>query len=320
MKKVLCILFSVVISTLCLCSCESADSSDTYDIYFLDAAKTSVSIEKRNIDFSESEKNDPAEFGKKMLDEIMKGPVDTIDFARAISEDTTINYVQVITEPEVLTVPAPMLIVDFSDKFINEDAYLTNMAAYTIVNTLCKTGVINSVCIRVNGENFFGEDKFPMGAVILSDYTGFDAAETKPAAITTTSNVIYFMPDSDGCLQRTEATVENHTNETPELLALSQLMNALSEKSMISSDAKIVSGEIKEGVFYLNLSSAFYTKATGQTMTDTMVIEAITTTLTEFETIDKVQFLSDGEKIEHFGEMSGFDTPLSRNETLQIKE
>ena len=309
MKRILCIILSAVL-VLGASSCTGKKSENTYNLYFLDSTSSSISIEKRTVNLTDEEQTDNTKFVERLVGELLKGPEDTIDFIRAIPQEAKLLSVSVSDSPVVSNVASPLATINFSSAFRTEDAYAMNLAVYSIIHTLCETERIASVCIQVNGINLFGEDKFPMGAISLTDYSGENDKTVQ------TADIILYLPTNDGKLVKTAKTVENHTNEPIPSLTLNQLVSELSTVGMFPSDAKVVSTETRDGIFYINLSSNFFTKATGQSYSDIMLINSIILTMTELPDINKVQFLSDGVKIETFGQMDGFDSPMERDESL----
>lgn len=88
--------------------------------------------------------------------------------------------------------------------------------------------------------------------------------------------------------------------------------------SLIPDGTEVIGTNTEDGVCTVNLSSEFINNANGGSAADTMCVYSIVNSLAELDSVNSVQFLIDGEKVEIFGSFI-FDEPFEPNDDLNKK-
>ena len=112
------------------------------------------------------------------------------------------------------------------------------------------------------------------------------------------------------------------TDQQPiEQYIINELIKGTKEKSMnsiLSPDTVLASVDVEENLCYLNFKSNFIAENTGGDSHEKLVIYSIVNSLTELQTIGRVQFYIDGKRVENFGSMN-IKNYISRDTSI-IKE
>ena len=97
--------------------------------------------------------------------------------------------------------------------------------------------------------------------------------------------------------------VEVNPNQPIERYVVEQLIKGPesdSLKNVIPSDTKIRDISTADGICYVDLSSEFVTKQSGTEKDGIAAVYSIVNSLGEMETVNKVQFLIEGEKVDDY--------------------
>ncbi|WP_282004120.1 GerMN domain-containing protein [Veillonella denticariosi] len=141
----------------------------------------------------------------------------------------------------------------------------------------------------------------------------------KDAETTKTSNekvkMVFYVPteDASGVKQKTVDTEANKVTPKAALLAMLESDRA-QQYPVFSKDVEINSVTVKNGIASVEVNKAFVA-AKGGDLTVKLQMAAIVNTLTSFDNINGVLFVSDGKKVDTIG---GFDTsePVKRMNDL----
>lgn len=143
--------------------------------------------------------------------------------------------------------------------------------------------------------------------------TGEETTKTTSKAI----KMVYFIPTEDGKGVK-QVSVETTDAVTPKAALLAMLKaDRQQQYPIFSKDIEITSVTVKDGVASVEVNKAFIAGKGGD-LTVTLQMAAIVNTLTSFNDINSVLFVSDGKKVPVVG---SFDTkkPLKRMENLIVK-
>ena len=127
---------------------------------------------------------------------------------------------------------------------------------------------------------------------------------------------LYFPNPNADCVVPEKRQVEVQSGAKLEKIIFEELQKGPegSDKvSIIPQGSKLLSVETKDGLCQLDLSSEFVDNNPGGTAFETVLINSIVNSLTELPTVQKVQFLIEGEKREIYTHAI-FDMPFERNE------
>ena len=131
---------------------------------------------------------------------------------------------------------------------------------------------------------------------------------------------LYFANEGANGLIPEGRTVTVNSKESLEYVLVNELIKGPEADyayQTVPEGTKILSVETKEGTCFVNLSQEFKSKHPGGSAAENMTIYSVVNTLTELETVDKVQFLIEGQKMEVFIH-SIFNEPFERNENIIV--
>lgn len=276
-----------------------ANANESVSLYFLDSTKTKLVSETASVVPSD----DITMLGD-IVNLLIQGPKDSVEKKRAIPAETKLLGI---------SVDGSIATVDFSGAFFGETDLDNSLAAATVVKTLCETGKVLKVKILVEGQELIGSDKIPLGALGSDDIVD----GSSPAKNSSVNVSLYFADKTGQYLQVEQRSVSQSDKEPIEKVVVTELMNGSQADGLrlIPAEAKLLSTEIKDGVCFVNFSKDFVEKRIAGSSAELMTVYSVVNTLTDLNSIDKVQFLIEGQKVETFGEMV-FDEPFVKNTSL----
>lgn len=281
-----------------------------FTLYFLDSTGSNFSKETRGIEIVPEAEADDEYLLSLLVNELIAGPKDSVVNRRAIPVSTQLQLLQ-ISADRIAT-------VDFSDAFYASTDLENNLAVCTVVLTLCETEKVDKVAVHVNGKEIIGQGKAPLGALGKDDIVN----ASDPSKATTQKTITLYYPNQTAdMLLKEERVLQVDGGKINEAVVLSELIKGTANAdavNVIPASAKVLSCETKEGICYVNLSKDFIDKKPQGSTSETMVIDSIVYTLTEFEDVVKVMFLIEGEKAEAYGQMV-FNEPFERSESVVIQ-
>ncbi len=195
-----------------------------------------------------------------------------------------------------------------------------------IVKTLTQVEGIELVTIQVEGRNLVdatGNTVGVMSADTFIDNTGEDMKKYEEVTLT-----LYFANATGDKLIKVNRTMRYNTNISLEKLVVEQLVygpvdqkgkeNSTLVFPTLSSETKIISVSIKDGICYVNLNNTFLSLANNVTA-DT-AIYSLVNSLTELPGVLKVQLAVDGETEVKLGDKT-LSTLFERNlNMIQVEE
>ena len=223
-----------------------------------------------------------------------------------LNDGTTLNGV---------TIQDDIAVVDFSKEFSKKDDLKQTLAPVAVAKTLCSLDFIFGVQILVDGQEAVGADGKPLGIIYESDLI---INKGEPTQAPKTTLVLYFSDEYAEYLVPERRNIEITGGDTIEKSVVTELIKGPTEGGhvrTIPQDTKLLSIETKNGVCFVNLSKEFVDKHTGGSTGERLTIYSIVNSLTELGTIEKVQFLIEGEKREEFIHMV-LNEPLVRNRSM----
>jgi spore germination protein GerM len=130
--------------------------------------------------------------------------------------------------------------------------------------------------------------------------------------------VLYFGDEQAEYLVAERRNVEISNGNTVEKAVVEELLKGPTEMGhmkTIPQETKILSIETKNKVCFVNLSKDFVDKHSGGVAAEQLTVYSIVNSLTELGTVDRVQFLIEGEKREDFIHIA-FNEPILRNKSI----
>ena len=210
-------------------------------------------------------------------------------------------------------------VVDFSAAFAKKDDLKQTLAPAAVAKTLCSLDFVSGVQILVEGKEALGADGKPFGIIRESDLVINKGSE--PSLKPETTLLLYFSDENSEYLVPERRYVDISGGDPIEKRIVEELIKGPAEMGhvkTIPSEVKLLSIETKDNVCFVNLSKDFIDKHSGGTTGEKLTVFSIVNSLTELGTIDRVQFLIEGEKREEFIHMT-FNEPILRNKNW-IKE
>lgn len=149
-----------------------------------------------------------------------------------------------------------------------------------------------------------------------------DLPKNQQPELATVEVVLYFSDDQAMYLvpEKRNITIEEEASD--EVLATSivkELIAGPRNKELnatIPAEAKILSVKIKEGVASADFNKELQSKHWGGSTGESMTLNSIANSLTELDSIDKVELLIDGKKVESLAGHWDTTIPLERNEDI----
>lgn len=248
---------------------------------------------------------------------------------------TTLNTLKSGATSEGVQPSIPAEVEFLSVGVVNDNAIIDMSSGYhrmknteevicraSIVWTLTSLDFIDGVVITVEGQPLLtnnGEEFGPMDRTNVVIEPEISAETTEYAILT-----LYFA-NSDGTdLITEERVVEVNANQTREKTVLEQLIAGPKEndaKRTVPMETKIRDiTTTNDGICYVNLSEDFAEKHNGGEMAERLTIYSIVNSLCELDSIEKVQFLIEGKKVDKFKGHLDIKTPFAAISNMKTVE
>jgi germination protein M len=299
MKKIISVFFVLLLLTGC--NKVSNNNKQAVDLYFLSSDSSKMIVEKREIDSAK----DKLELLASTTKALLEGPVSP-ELKRAIPAD--VKLLGISLDEKIVT-------VNMSEKFESGTDVEKLWSRYTLVSTLCSVYGVEKTKILVEGKDIIS---FATGEALGALGKDDIIIDSPPAERNVKTITLYFAEKSGTYLEPEKRSVADNKNEKEEYLIVSGIISGPKEEGLVktvSPDVKIRSVETKEGVCFVNLSQEFVTKNTGGSAREGFAVYSIVNSLCRLETVDKVQFLIEGQKIETFGQFL-FNEPFVEDESF----
>lgn len=299
-KKFLMLMIIPVLCSLLLYGCtpKVATTTESIMVFYGDANNEKMVSEQREISFSEGDDK-----YKIALDELLKGPSDT-NLQTNIPAGTTV-YGTIVQNTDI--------IVDLNNAFTNFPGSVAEIIAVgSIINTLTQFEEIQRVKILVEGEELIGPSGEPRG---FMEQFPLDPTEAL------SQNVTLYFAKQDATAVKGEIRVIPTTANLSQEDYLKKVVEALiagptdaNLSRTIPSETKVLSVSINDKIAHIDFSEEMHTKHWHGAAGESMTINSLVNTLTEFEYVEKVLLTVEGEPlaIEHMY----LDEPVERNEEM----
>ena len=292
--------FIVLCMLLPIAGCGDTQNEYNATLYFLSSSGNRLETEER---FIEGQKGE-ASLAVKLLAELIKGP-SRPDLLRSVPGETAVLSIDVNNGQAT---------VNFNDKFKFDTEIDRIFACTAIVSTLTVLQGIERVRFLVQGKPLETIDGKEV-AILSSDDIVYDSqlvvADYRYVKL-------YFANKNADLLIPEGRTVTVNSKESLEYVLVNELIKGPEADYVyptVPEGTKVLSVETKEGTCFVNLSQEFKNKHNGGSAGETMTIYSIVNTLTELDTVEKVQFLIEGQKMEVFIHYI-FNEPFVRDENL----
>lgn len=210
--------------------------------------------------------------------------------------------------------------IELSSDFNNLSESARLVCIGSIVYTFSDISFVDNVRLSVDGENI--ADKYNMygkNTASLNKDNVVNNPIINPEKINRQKVVLYFLNEKGVKLVPEERSIEVKQSQTLEYQIVEQLIAGPAEdgnSAVIPQGTKVKDIKTEEGICYVNLTSDFVNKLSGSTEREKLIIYSIVNSLTELNTVNKVQFLIEGEKISEFKGHYDFSKTFERDESL----
>lgn len=281
----------IIIATVLTLMAEKQDDEAkviNLDLYFFNDNYTSIVAENRDIKYDWA-KNLP----QIILDELKKGPADSKN-KPLFSDDVVLLSV---------TEKNNDVVVDFSKEYIANDSPKAFLSTYAIVKSLCQLHDVERVCVTVDGEDIIASDGTIIGYMSDDDIDLISDTNTKDSK----TLKLYFMDAETENLVLETRTIKITDTIPVEQYVVNELIKgpeSPDSKNLLSSDTELISAQTTDSVCFVNFKSGFVEKNTGNGKNEELILYSIINSLCEIDSINSVQFLVDGKKVESFGNIN----------------
>ncbi len=277
-----------------------ASTKYTGELYFFNELGTAIESEPREIKY-----RDKQSLAENVIEELMDGPDDGKK-QRIIEKKTTLVSLNGVDTGDV--------VVNFSREFITGNNTKDILAVYAVVKSLCATDIINSVKVVIEGKDIYTADGSIIGYLRDQDINlSTDTYNSEMREIT-----LYFPGKDDNKLHKETRSIRVTDQEPIARYIINELIKGSSSQNLskaLSSDTVLISVETSNNICFVNFKSNFLDKNSGSAEKEKMVIFSIVDSLTEIDTINRVQFLMDGKKVDLFGNIN-IGSMFGRDESI----
>ncbi len=198
------------------------------------------------------------------------------------------------------------------------DAYLVVLSKAAITQTLCQLAEVDQVVFTI-----YDSTKMLDGGAAVEYYNDISFVDNEKEGGYLQKGIItlYFADESGNMLLEYDKSVEITTDVSLEQLVIESLIAGPMRDGYyktIPDGTTLKKISIKDGVCYVDLSSEF--NNTLDNCMDTVTIYSVVNSLCELPTINKVQFLINGEKQEFYRETIPFDGMFEKQDEIVKKE
>lgn len=274
------------------------------DLYFLNEDGTGIVSSPEKIRYKTDD-----DLIMNTLEKLRQGPK-SAKLGRVMPNDTQITGIEFLG--------GGFLTVHFSDEFLSGDASRDVLDVYAVVKTLCSTAHVSSVRVLVNGETIKDRDKKALEYISASDIN----LETEEYRSELRKVKLYFADSEAEALVPETRTIKITDQQPIEQYLINELIKGTKNKNMkslLSKKTVLVSVDVEENICYLNFKSNFLSDNKGSEKHEKLVIYSIVNSLTELQTIARVQFYMDGKRVENFGSV-GIKDYIERNTGIINRE
>lgn len=256
------------------------------DMYYLNEKHTGIIAERHTVRYS-----DRYDLVGVIVSELRDGP-DNSRHGRIMPSDTEILSINFTDDESV--------VIDLSGQFLTDDASRNVLNTYAVTKSVCSDGTLKRVMVTVNGGEITDQDGNRLGYIAAADIN----LEDEEYSSEMRDVVLYFSDASGSGLVREERTITITDQQPVEQYIINELIKGPADSSMrqvLSEDTVLMSVDVEDNICYLNFKSNFLSKNSGGEAHERLVIYSIVNSLTELNTINRVQFLMDGKRADSFG-------------------
>lgn len=301
--KRLCLLIAFVMLFTSGCFLKNETKSENVKLYYAIKGNIGLEIENRDIEFKDAKSK-----YTNTLNELISGPADTGKFETSINKDTKVLDVKI--EEYDLT-------INFSKEFnVFAGSLHEGAVVASVVDTMLQFEELKKVRILVEGQELIAPSGEPYGFMEFIDFSIGNMSEKEITLYFADSQAMYVVPE-----KRTIFVNKDIDDAGFYRIVLEELIKGPVSENLyrtIPDGVQVEYTELEEDLLKVDFSEEMHTKHWGGAAGESMTINSIVNTLTEFENIKRVMPTVDGGplSIEHMV----VEEPLTRNEDIIFKQ
>lgn len=256
------------------------------DLYFINTAGTGIVSSKKTVKY-----RDDNELVYNTLEKLRRGP-SSGRLGEVMSRDTEIKGATFDNRGR--------LTVEFSREFLMDDPSKNVLNTYAVVKTLCSTACVSEVKVLAEGQPIRDRDGNVLDFISASDIN----IQTEEYHSEVRQVALYFADKDESRLVREMRSITITDQQPIEQYIINELIKGTDEKglkSLLSDNTVLVSVNVEDNICYLNFKSGFLTENSRDENHNRLVIYSIVNSLTELQTINRVQLYMDGKRVDSFG-------------------
>ncbi len=297
MKKFLSLLISLILVLGLFSGCASSSGTsdelaDGYiNIYYMDVWGSGILAEAHEL---------TSEYTITQVEEaieLLSSVPETVGYRLTIPEGVEVT--DITLDDDILT-------LNFNQDYQELSGYNEVLIRAAIVKTLLQISGINGVIFYVANEPLTDSSSSVIGTMTAESFIDDYGEETESLA-STTLTLYYATADGQALIEKSISIYYN-SNIARERLVIENLISGCDDDDALSpipSGTKLISITVTDGVCYVNFDSSFISADSG--IASDVILYSIVDSLTEIETINKVQILVEGSAVMPTG---GFDFEL----------
>lgn len=208
--------------------------------------------------------------------------------------------------------------IDVAPSYNDMPGNIKILAMGSLVYTLTDLSFINNISVTVGGVPIMDKEK--ENIALFNRTSVMNNPVISPEKTDWQVVKLYFADSKGTRLVAQERGMEVKQSLSLEYQIVEQLIkgpdndNGAQLIQTVPSDTKIRDIKTEEGICYVNLSNEFMKKQAN--LSENLIIYSIVNSLTELESVNKVQFLIEGEKINEYSGDIDFSKTFERNTAL----
>lgn len=248
------------------------------NVYYMDALGNGLVAEKHEL------KSESREKRVEEAIQLLSSEPNVNEARRTIPED--VEVLDVVFDKSTVT-------LNFNRNYKDLTGYTEVLIRAAVVKTLLQIKGVDSVAFYVADEPLLGKNGVIVGAMTSDTFIDDYGEETD--SLTPTTFTLYYSSADGKSLVKREMNFYCNNNIAKERLIIESLMkdpDSMDTKSVIPSGTKLLNATVNDGVCYVNFDSGFLKVDTS--ISSDVVLYAIVNSLTELDTVNKVQILVNG--------------------------
>lgn len=277
-------------------------------LYFFNPSTSTVTAEKRSVTKTD-DKNSLVSYVEKAY----KGGPKSPNLIKALPDGMGFD----ITNND--SALGNVLCLELPEKFKELNGKERMIAVGSLVYTFSDLPFIDNVDISVDGESLAKLYDVSVQGTSLSRENVVNNPAINPEKINRQEVTLYFLNGEGVKLVPEQRNIEVKQSQTLEYQIVQQLVGGPEDEDLraaIPKNTEVKDIKTEEGICYVNLSASFVDNLSGNANDEKLVIYSIVNSLTELNTVNKVQFLIDGEKVSEFKGHYDFSKTFERDESL----